>query len=480
MAPPRVRFAPSPTGYLHIGGARTALFNWLWARRHGGVFILRIEDTDRERSTKEAVQAILDGMRWLGLDWDEGPEVGGPHGPYFQMERLATYRAQADRLIAEKKAYACYCTKEELDVLRKQAESEKRQFRYPGTCRDKPYDPGRRHVVRFRMPDEGETAFDDLVKGRIATPHAALQDEVILRGDGVPLYNFGAVVDDVTMEITLVARGDDHVNNTARQIQMYRALGYPVPRFAHLPMILGSDKQRLSKRHGATSVLAYREMGFLPEALVNYLVRLGWSHGDQEVFSRDELVAKFDFAEVGAAAGVFNAEKLLWLNHHYIKSGEAARIAGLVAEHLRARGVDAGGRGDAWMAELVRLHQERSRTLAEMADAAVFFFRRPGYEGKDAAKFLVADNAETLREVRALVAAGGEPLDASALEREVRALAEKRGVGLGKVAQPVRVALSGGTVSPPLFETIALLGRAESLARIDFALEHIGKPGTQY
>ena len=264
MTAPRVRFAPSPTGYLHLGGARTALFNWLFARRHGGSFVLRIEDTDRERSTQVAVEAILEGMRWLGLDWDEGPGVGGPHGPYFQTERLDVYRAQADRLIEQGKAYGCTCTREELEVLRKQAEAEKRQFRYPGTCRHKTFHPSQRHVVRLRVPETGATSFDDLVKGTISTPHDTLQDEVILRGDGMPLYNFGAVVDDVTMEINLVARGDDHVNNTARQILIYQALGYPVPAFAHLPMILGTDKTRLSKRHGATNLLSYRDMGFMP------------------------------------------------------------------------------------------------------------------------------------------------------------------------------------------------------------------------
>jgi glutamyl-tRNA synthetase len=253
MGPPRLRFAPSPTGTLHIGGARTALFNWLWARRTGGRFILRIEDTDRERSTQAAVDAIFDAMRWLGLDWDEGPEVGGPDGPYFQTQRLEVYRAYAEKLLGAGRAYACTCTREELDGLRRQAEAEKRQFRYPGTCRDKPYQPSLRHVIRFRMPDGGSTTFDDLVKGSITTPHDTLQDEVILRADGMPLYNFGALVDDLSMRITLVARGDDHVNNTARQILMYRGLGVEPPAFAHLPMILGADKTRLSKRHGATT-----------------------------------------------------------------------------------------------------------------------------------------------------------------------------------------------------------------------------------
>src|SRR5215208_3438239 len=360
MDKPRVRFAPSPTGYLHIGGARTALFNWLWARRHGGTFILRIEDTDQGRSTKEAEAAIFEGLRWLGLDWDEGPEVGGPHGPYFQMERLDLYEAHALKLLAEGKAYACYCTREELDLGRKQAEAEKRQFRYPGTCRDKPYDKSRPHVIRFRVPEHGATGWDDLVKGHISTPHETLQDEVILRSDRVPLYNFGAVVDDVTMKVNLVGRGDDHVNNTARQILMYRALGYPVPAFAHFPMILGPDKTRLSKRHGATSVMAYRDMGYLPEALVNYLVRLGWSHGDQERFTREELIEKFSWKHVQSSAAVFNPDKLLWLNAEYIKTSPPSHVAEALVPLLEKAGLQAEVQAVSmeWLAQLVVLVRE--------------------------------------------------------------------------------------------------------------------------
>src|SRR5215208_239512 len=372
MDKPRVRFAPSPTGYLHIGGARTALFNWLWARRHGGTFILRIEDTDQGRSTKEAEAAIFEGLRWLGLDWDEGPDIGGPHAPYFQMQRLDLYEAHAEKLVAEGKAFACYCTREELDAGRKRAEAEKRQFRYPGTCRDKPYDKSKPHVIRFRVPEHGATGWDDLVKGPISTPHETLQDEVILRSDRVPLYNFGAVVDDITMKVNLVGRGDDHVNNTARQILMYRALGYPVPAFAHFPMILGADKTRLSKRHGATNVTAYRDLGYLPEAVVNYLVRLGWSHGDQEIFSLEELVRVFDLKDVGATAGVFNPEKMAWVNHEWLKKLPEEVLAAKALPYFRAAGLPA--EDDAKLRHVVRVARDRLKTFGEYVQQFRYFF----------------------------------------------------------------------------------------------------------
>ncbi|HEX9576873.1 MAG TPA: glutamate--tRNA ligase [Myxococcales bacterium] len=455
----RVRFAPSPTGYLHIGGARTALFNWLWARKQKGVFVLRIEDTDQSRSTQESEQAIIDGLSWLGLDWDEGPVKGGPHAPYFQRQRLATYEKHAEALIAKGKAYRCDCTREELDRLRKEAEKEKRGFKYPGTCRNKNLPKGTPGaVVRFRMPDEGATTFRDLVKGEITTQHKELQDEVILRADGVPLYNFGAVVDDIEMKITMVARGDDHVVNTPRQILMYQALEYPVPVFAHLPMILGPDKQRLSKRHGAVSVLQYRDDGYLPGALVNYLARLGWSHGDQEIFSIAELIEKFDWAQVGATAGVFNPEKLLWVNQQWIKMTPATELA-------RLTGVPA---------EFVVLMQERARTLNEIRAAYQAYIEPelPQYDAKSVAKQLTAETRPLLEAARAVIATsfGQGP---QAMEQAFRELAEKKGVGMGKLAQPVRVAETGSTASPPLFEIIALLGREKSLRRIDAALEKI-------
>ena len=463
----RLRFAPSPTGTLHIGGARTALFNWLWARHGGGTFVLRIEDTDRERSTAEAVRAILDGLRWLGLDWDEGPEVGGPHGPYFQTERLSIYRAYAEKLIAAGRAYGCTCTREELEALRREAEARKVQFRYPGTCRDKPYDPSRPHVVRIRMPESGATTFQDLVKGPITTPHETLQDEVILRSDGVPLYNFGALVDDATMEITLVARGDDHVNNTARQILMYQALGIEPPTFAHLPMILGPDKTRLSKRHGATSVLAYRDMGYLPGAVVNYLARIGWSHGDQEIFSLEELVKLFDFADVGATAGVFNPEKMLWVNHEWMRKLPDEELARRAAPFFQAAGLPA--RDDPRLRHLVRLARDRAPTFGEMVRQFRWVYAPVEIDPRARAKFLVPESRPLLQALRDGLAAMAEP-DAARLEQLFQAVAEARALGLGKVAQPVRVALTGGTASPGIYDVILLVGREESLRRLDGAL----------
>ena len=465
--PPRVRFAPSPTGFLHIGGARTALFNWLWARRTGGAFILRIEDTDRVRSTEESTAAIFDGMKWLGLDWDEGPGVGGPHAPYFQTQRLATYEKHADRLIEERKAYRCVCTKEALDVLRKQAEAEKRGFKYPGTCRDKNIAKGTPDsLVRFRMPQAGETAFEDLVKGRIATPNDQLQDEVILRRDGVPLYNFGAVVDDIEMGITLVARGDDHVVNTPRQILLYQALQYPVPTFAHLPMILGADKQRLSKRHGAVSVLQYRDDGYLPGALVNYLVRLGWSHGDEEIFTLEDLIAKFGWDHVGATAGVFNPEKLLWLNQQWIKKASPAELAPLVAGFLQKRHSITPGPS---LPQAIALWQGRAKTLLELADAVAFLYAKEvKFDEAAVKKHLTAEARPLLEQGRELVA---ERLDdgAPALEAAFRDLATSNGAGLGKLMNPVRVAITGIANSPPLFDLMVLLGKDETLRRLDAA-----------
>jgi glutamyl-tRNA synthetase len=471
MDKPRVRFAPSPTGYLHIGGARTALFNWLWARRHGGTFILRVEDTDQGRSTKEAEAAIFEGLRWLGLDWDEGPDVGGPHGPYFQMERLDLYASYAERLIAEGKAYACTCTREEIEAGRKKAEAEKRQYRYPGTCRDKPYDRSKPHVVRFRVPEHGATTFDDLVKGHISTPHDTLQDEVILRSDRVPLYNFGAVVDDITMKVNLVGRGDDHVNNTARQILMYRALGYPVPDFAHFPMILGADKTRLSKRHGATSVTAYRDMGYLPEAVVNYLVRLGWSHGDQEIFSLAELVQLFDLKDVGATAGVFNPDKMAWVNHEWLKQVPEEALAAKALPFFRAAGLPA--EDDARLRHVVRVARDRVRTLSEYAQTFRYFYAPVTFDPKAKEKLLTRDNRPILEAIRAGIA-GLPSLETAPLEALFQAEATKRGLGLGKIAQPVRVALVGGTASPGMYDVVQILGRDETLRRLDEAIRLAG------
>ena len=470
-APVRVRFAPSPTGYLHIGGARTALLNWLWARHTGGKFILRIEDTDRERSTEEAVRAILDGMRWLGLDWDEGPDVGGPFGPYFQMQRLGLYREYAEKLVKAGKAYACYCSKEELDVQREQAKAEKRQFLYPGTCRDEGYDPSRRHVIRFRLPKVLEVTYTDLVKGPITRPGSTLQDEVIVRADGVPLYNFGAVVDDVTMQINLVARGDDHVNNTAIQVLLYEALGYPVPAFAHLPMILGADKTRLSKRHGATSVTAYRDMGFLPEAMVNYLVRLGWSHGDQEIFTMSELVEHFGFDHVGDTAGVFNPDKMVWVNQTWMKSLAPAELARRALPCYRAAGLEV--EGDPRLPDIAKAYQERAKTLVDLVSQSRCYFAPVEMDPKAKEKFLGPDSLAVLQGIRDGIARMETP-DAAGLEKLFHDVAAARSLGLGKVAQPVRVGLTGGTASPGIYDVILLLGREESLRRLDAALKLAG------
>jgi glutamyl-tRNA synthetase len=386
------------------------------------------------------------------------------------MERLDLYEAHARRLVAEGKAYACYCTREELDAGRKQAEAEKRQYRYPGTCRDKPYDGSRPHVIRFRVPEHGATSWDDLVKGTISTPHDTLQDEVILRSDRVPLYNFGAVVDDVTMKVNLVGRGDDHVNNTARQILMYRALGYPVPTFAHFPMILGADKTRLSKRHGATSVTAYRDMGYLPEAVVNYLVRLGWSHGDQEIFTLGELIKHFGFDHVGATASVFNPEKMVWVNQTWLKSLTPAELARRAVPYFRAAGLEVAQ--DPRLPEIARAFQERAKTLVDLVAQSRYFFAPVEMDLKAREKFLVADAAPVLQGIRDGIAGMASP-DAAGLEKLFHDVAAERSLGLGKVAQPVRVALTGGTASPGIYEVVLLLGREETLRRLDDAIRSV-------
>jgi glutamyl-tRNA synthetase len=465
MAEVRLRFAPSPTGYLHVGGARTALFNWLLARKEHGKFILRIEDTDVARSTQESVDAILDGMNWLGLDWDEGP--------FYQSDNFPAYKESVQKLLASGKAYKCYCTAEELEEKRELALQAGGKPKYDGTCRDLADMPGKPYVVRFKAPQEGVTAFDDLIKGRIAFNNDELDDLIIQRSDGTPTYNFVVVVDDATMRITTVIRGDDHVNNTPRQILLYQALGYPVPKFAHVPMILGADKARLSKRHGATSVMAYRDMGFLPEALVNYLVRLGWSYGDEEIFTRDELVEKFAIENVGRSAGVFNTEKLLWLNAHYIKSGDPQRLAELLIPFLTERGVDPAT-GPA-LAAVVKTLQERARTMLEMADGAVFYYKDDfAYDEKAATKFLTP-------EVAPLFALLMERFDSlvdfsqQGIEGVFKGLCEEQGIKLGQIGPAVRVALCGVTASPGIYEVIEVLGRDETKKRIGRALEFVRK-----
>src|SRR5512139_756858 len=459
------RFAPSPTGYLHIGGARTALFNWLYARNLGGKFILRIEDTDQERSTPEAVQAILEGMRWLGITWDEGP--------YYQMERVALYRKEAERLLREGKAYRCVCTKEELDARREAMKARGEKPRYDGRCRELPPEEtaGKPCVVRIRTPLFGQTVVRDLLRGDVVFENAELDDLVLTRTDGSPTYNFVVVVDDASMGITHVLRGDDHLNNTPKQILLYKALGYPLPFFGHVPMILGQDGTRLSKRHGAMSVMAYEEMGFLPEAMVNYLVRLGWSHGDQEIFSTEELKSVFSLEHIGKSAGKFDPEKLIHLNAHYIKTADPARVAALLVPFLRKRGIE---RFDSeQLVAVVRTPNERARTLGAMADSAVFYFPEKETDPKAAAKFLTPEIAPVLDEVVAAFGALPE-FSPAAMEAVLQRIAAgKAGGKLGKVAQPIRVALTGGTVSPGLFEVMDILGKDEVLKRVSAAVRRI-------
>lgn len=462
----RVRFAPSPTGYLHIGGVRTALFNYLFARHHKGTFILRIEDTDRSRSTEESIEAILSGMRWLGLDWDEGP--------IRQMDRLDLYKEHADRLIKKGSAYLCYCTPEELDARRKEAQAKKLIPRYDGRCRDrKGPAPDRLAAVRFKSPQTGQTIVEDLVKGRVQFDNAQLDDLIMLRSDGVPTYNFGVVVDDSLMGITHVIRGDDHLNNTPRQIQIYHALGYPLPKFAHLSMILGPDKSRLSKRHGATSVTEYHDQGYLPEALINYLARLGWSHGDQEVFSREELIEKFSLEKVVSSPAVFNPEKLLWLNSHYIHEGDTGRLADLLKPFLVREGVT-GDRMDASiLSKVIPALKTRSRTLVEMAQGAAYFFKDAiEMDGSAQAKFLTPEIRPLLMDLFQRLSAVSS-FTAAEMETVFKNVMDEKGIKLSKLAQPVRVALTGRTVSPGIYEVMEILGKDRSLARLKKAIDLI-------
>jgi glutamyl-tRNA synthetase len=464
----RVRFPPSPTGHLHIGGVRTALFNWLYARHHGGTFVLRIEDTDRTRSTDESIQMILEGLLWLGLDWDEGP--------YRQTERLAIYQAHAYRLLEEGKAYHCYCSPQELQARREEALRRGETPRYDRRCRDLPQPPaGRKPAIRLKAPLEGQTRFVDLIHGELTFENSELDDLIILRSDGTPTYNFAVVVDDVTMQITHVIRGDDHIPNTPRQILIYHALDYPLPQFGHVSMILGSDKGRLSKRHGATSVLSYREMGYLPEAFLNYLARLGWAHGDQEIFTVEELIEQFSLAEVNKAAAIFNPDKLLWLNAHYLRTLPSERLIQELLPHLTREGVvkspDEIDHG--YLARAVDSVRERSKTLVEMVQWLRFYFTdHVVYDNKAAAKFLTAETAALLAKlIHALERLPA--FDDASIEQVFQRLLAESGLKLGDIAQPARVALTGGTVSPGIYEVMAILGRERVLSRLHQALEWI-------
>lgn len=476
MSGPRVRFAPSPSGYLHIGGARTALFNWLWARSQNGKFIIRIEDTDQDRSSLDSVRAILDALRWLGLDWDEGPEVGGPVGPYFQSDRKSLYRERVEQLIAEGKAYRCYCTKEELDQARDELKSKdpKAQFVYPGTCRHKPDDPTKPHVVRFATPKEGSVDFEDKVFGLISTPNKEQQDFVLVRRDGYPLYNLAAVIDDHAMGITLVARGRDHIGNTPQQILLYRAFGWETPEFAHLPMMLSPKGEKLSKRHGAVSVHEYRDRGYSPMGVLNYLVRFGWSHGDQEIFSRDELVRVFSWDHVNKSDGKFDEKKFADVAFEHLKRPELTDsddYANRTLPFLAARGFDqVAGERVRGMLPLIR---ERARNFADAAQHLDYFFRSPPImEPTAQKKFLVSTAAPLLQQARAVFSTV-DTWTAGELESALNDLCEKRSIPMKDIAQPLRVALTGRSASPPLFDVMALLGRETTLERIEFAAKLI-------
>lgn len=474
----RTRFAPSPTGYLHVGGARTALFSWLFAQHHGGRFILRIEDTDRSRSTEEAVRAIIESMEWLGLDWDEGP--------YRQTERLELYKRAADRLLSENKAYYCYCTPEELEARRQAAIAAGRPPGYDRRClyisereRREFEDDGRRPVLRFFSPDEGQTVFADIIRGEVSFDNASLDDLIILRADGVPTYNFAVVIDDVDLNISHVIRGEDHLSNTPRQIQIYQALGFKIPEFAHLPLILGPDKTLLSKRHGATSVAVYRDQGYLPEVMINYLALLGWSYdAETTIFSRDELIDKFSLDRVGKAAAVFDQEKLIWMNGVYIRRLPVDELTKrLITIWRQANLIDKIADDKLiWLTAIAKICQERLTILSEIVPLTDFFFQEEiGYDQAAVAKFLKGNEAaRALMLARERLAALTD-WSVESIEATLRSLAAELELKPGKLFQPVRVAVTGRAVSPPLFETLWLLGKDKSLRRLSRAIALVGE-----
>ena len=475
----RTRYAPSPTGALHIGNVRSGLFAYLFARHSKGTFILRIDDTDQERSTKESLAEIIESLHWLGVEWDEGP----PDSAYFQSNRFDRYREGALQLLREGKAYPCYCSAQELEAMRKQAERERRKPGYDGRCRERtPAEQlaaielpdravGRNYTIRFRSPQAGQTVVDDLIKGRAVFDNSELDDLIIFRSDGVPTYNFATVLDDADFKITHVVRGDDHLPNTPRQMQIFFALGLEPPAYAHLPMVMGPDGQKLSKRHGATSVFAYRDLGYFPEALLNYLVRLGWSHGDQEIFSKQEMIDYFDFANCGKSAGIFNAEKLLWLNFHYLKQRSLEQLAREVKPFIAKRGWKIPG-DDAWLQRMIGTLRERAKTLVELVDFAGFYLNDAiEIEAKAAAKFLKPEMTEPLRALATELASLDGDFSEATVQGGFERVLARFGLKLGQLAQPVRVALTGGTVSPGIYEVIAVLGRERTVARIRAAIE---------
>ncbi len=467
----RVRFAPSPTGHLHIGGARTALFNYLLARHNNGVFILRIEDTDKNRSTEEYIEAIVEGMKWLNLDWDEGP--------YRQTDRFDLYRSYVERLLSEGKAYKCYCTSEELKQRRQETIAQGKTSKYDGRCRNiiepmpaniinKPF------AVRFKMPEEGQTVVNDLIKGLVEFDNSQLEDLIIMRSDSAPTYNFVVVVDDIDMKITHVIRGDDHLNNTPKQIHIYKAFGWQPPAFGHLPMILGADKTRLSKRHGATSVMAYKDMGYLPDAIVNYLVRLGWSYGDQEIFTRDELIKFFSLENIGKSSAIFNPEKLLWLNSQYIIKEDSRNLAEMALQFLAKEGIIVKGQqlDMEWLSKAVNTLKERVKTLAELANSLkCYILEYVEINPKAEEKFLTPENIKYLSELKELLAELSD-FTAAEIEKIFHTYAEKHRLKLGSIAQPVRVAITGSTASPGLFEVLEIVGKDRALKRLTKAIEN--------
>jgi len=458
----RTRFAPSPTGFLHIGGARTALFNWLYARHLGGQFILRIEDTDRQRSTEESTKAILDAMSWLGLNWDEGP--------HFQAQRVQLHRDMVKKLIDEGKAYYCTCSPEELEIKRKQALANGKKPKYDGTCRNRSLAKSANSVVRFRSRDDGATVVEDMIKGNIIFNNEELDDLIIERSDGYPTYNFAVVIDDALMNITHVIRGDDHVNNTPRQIQLYEALGFDVPKFAHVPMILGSDKTRLSKRHGATSVMAYKELGFLPEALVNYLVRLGWAHGDQEIFSTAELIERFSMDAIGKSPAVFNPEKLLWLNAHYIKEASVERLMEEM-KPLWPSVIDTGNTD--FIRKVIADFQPRVKTLMELVQSSDFYFADEIHYDKEVAqKFLTRDIVDHMKAIANTISSV-QQFSKESLEEFFKTFTQTQNIKFKLIAQPLRVALTGKTVSPGIDEVMVTLGKERVIKKINKAIAYI-------
>lgn len=453
----RTRFAPSPTGYLHIGGARTALFSWAFARKHGGKFVLRIEDTDLERSTQESVQAILDGMAWLNLDYDEGP--------YYQMQRLTRYQEVAEQLLRTNQAYYCYATKEELDLLREGQRAAGQKPRYDGRWRDNKSIPpqGIKPVIRLKNPLEGEVVFDDLVKGRISVANNELDDLVLMRSDGTPTYNFGVVLDDLDMQISHVIRGDDHVNNTPRQINILKALSASLPQYAHVPMILGADGERLSKRHGAVSVMHYHEEGYLPKALVNYLARLGWSHGDDEIFSSEQLIEWFELESINRAPAKFNPEKLQWLNQHYLKTEAITDIAHLTIPFLEKDNCEISNRE--YLHKVVSLLKDRVSTISELADAAVYFFRVLAPSEELRAQYF---NNETKSILVSLIDRFSSiSWDKQLIHDEIKNTATAFGVKLPKIAMPLRVAITGEVHTPSIDAVLEILGKSETLNRLN-------------